>query len=37
LGKELHALANILGIQKIINTEEKHRGIEALGSAWWKS
>ena len=30
--KRCHALANILDIHKIINTEEKRRGIEALGA-----
>jgi len=30
--KRCHALANILDTHKIINTEEKRRGIEALGS-----
>jgi hypothetical protein len=30
--KRCHALANVLDIHKIINTEEKRRGIEALGS-----
>jgi hypothetical protein len=29
--KRCHALANVLDIHKIINTEEKRRGIEALG------
>jgi len=28
--KRCHALANVLDIHKIINTEEKRRGIEAL-------
>jgi Nitrile hydratase beta subunit len=30
--KRCHALANILDSRKIINTEEKRRGIEDLGS-----
>lgn len=30
--KRCHALANVLDIHKIINTEEKRRGISALGS-----
>jgi hypothetical protein len=30
--KRCHALANVLDIHKIINTEEKRRGIEALGA-----
>ena len=30
--KRCHALANILDIHKIVNTEEKRRGIEALGA-----
>jgi hypothetical protein len=30
--KRCHALANILDIQKIINAEEKRRGIEVLSS-----
>src|SRR6516165_10406149 len=30
--KRCHALANILDTHKIINTEEKRRGIEALGA-----
>jgi len=30
--KRCHALANLLDSHKIINTEEKRRGIEALGS-----
>ena len=30
--KRCHALANLLDIHKIINTEEKRRGIEELGS-----
>jgi hypothetical protein len=30
--KRCHALANVLDIHKVINTEEKRRGIEALGS-----
>ena len=30
--KRCHALADILDIFKIINTEEKRRGVEALGS-----
>lgn len=29
--KRCHALANILDIHKVINTEEKRRGIESLG------
>jgi len=29
--KRCHALANILDIHKIISTEEKRRGVEALG------
>jgi hypothetical protein len=29
--KRCHALANVLDSHKIINTEEKRRGIEALG------
>jgi hypothetical protein len=29
--KRCHALANVLDIHKIINTEEKRRGISALG------
>jgi Nitrile hydratase beta subunit len=30
--KRCHALADVLDFQKIINTEEKRRGVEALGS-----
>ena len=30
--KRCHALANILDIHKIVSTEEKRRGVEALGS-----
>jgi len=30
--KRCHALADVLDFRKIINTEEKRRGIEALGS-----
>src|SRR6267154_5561175 len=30
--KRCHALANVLDIHKIISTEEKRRGVEALGS-----
>jgi hypothetical protein len=30
--KRCHALADVLDFHKIINTEEKRRGIEALGS-----
>ena len=30
--KRCHALANVLDIHKIVNTEEKRRGIEGLGS-----
>jgi hypothetical protein len=30
--KRCHALANVLDIHKIINTEEKRRGISALGA-----
>jgi len=30
--KRCHALANLLDIHKIINTEEKRRGVESLGS-----
>jgi len=30
--KRCHALANVLDIHKIVNTEEKRRGIAALGS-----
>jgi len=30
--KRCHALANVLDINKIISTEEKRRGVEALGS-----
>jgi hypothetical protein len=30
--KRCHAIANLLDIHKIVNTEEKRRGIEALGS-----
>ena len=30
--KRCHALANVLDIHKIVNTEEKRRGVEALGS-----
>jgi hypothetical protein len=29
--KRCHALANVLDIRKIVNTEEKRRGIESLG------
>jgi hypothetical protein len=29
--KRCHALADVLDFQKIINTEEKRRGVEALG------
>jgi hypothetical protein len=31
--KRCHALADVLDFRKIINTEEKRRGVEALGSA----
>jgi len=31
--KRCHALADVLDYHKIINTEEKRRGVEALGSA----
>ena len=30
--KRCHALADVLDYHKIINTEEKRRGVEALGS-----
>lgn len=30
--KRCHALADVLDYQKIINTEEKRRGVEALGT-----
>jgi hypothetical protein len=30
--KSCHALADVLDFHKIINTEEKRRGVEALGS-----
>ncbi len=30
--KRCHALADVLDFQKIINTEEKRKGVEALGS-----
>jgi len=30
--KRCHALANVLDTHKIVNTEEKRRGIEALGT-----
>ncbi len=30
--KRCHALADVLDLYKIINTEEKRRGVEALGS-----
>ena len=30
--KRCHALANVLDIHKIVNTEEKRRGIASLGS-----
>jgi hypothetical protein len=30
--KRCHALANLLDIHKIVSTEEKRRGVEALGS-----
>jgi hypothetical protein len=30
--KRCHALADVLDFYKIINTEEKRRGVEALGS-----
>lgn len=30
--KNCHALADVLDLHKIINTEEKRRGVEALGS-----
>ena len=30
--KRCHALANVLDINKIISTEEKRRGVEALGA-----
>ncbi len=30
--KRCHALADVLDFRKIINTEEKRRGVEALGS-----
>ena len=30
--KRCHALADVLDFQKIINTEEKRRGVEALGT-----
>lgn len=32
--KRCHALADVLDFRKIINTEEKRRGVEALGSEW---
>ena len=31
--KRCHALADVLDFHKLINTEEKRRGVEALGSA----
>ena len=31
-GKRCHALADVLDFHKIINTEEKRRGVEALGT-----
>jgi len=31
--KRCHALADVLDFHKIINTEEKRRGVEALGAA----
>jgi hypothetical protein len=30
--KRCHALADVLDLEKLINTEEKRRGVEALGS-----
>ena len=30
--KRCHALANVLDIHKIVNTEEKRRGVESLGA-----
>jgi Nitrile hydratase beta subunit len=30
--KRCHALANVLDIRKVVNTEEKRRGIASLGS-----
>jgi Nitrile hydratase beta subunit len=30
--KRCHALADVLDLHKLINTEEKRRGVEALGS-----
>ena len=30
--KRCHALANVLDINKIVSTEEKRRGVEALGA-----
>jgi Nitrile hydratase beta subunit len=30
--KRCHALANVLDMHKVVNTEEKRRGIEALGT-----
>ena len=30
--KRCHALADVLDFEKIVNTEEKRRGVEALGS-----
>ena len=30
--KRCHALADVLDFEKILNTEEKRRGVEALGS-----
>lgn len=30
--KRCHAIANLLDIHKIVSTEEKRRGVEALGS-----
>jgi hypothetical protein len=30
--KRCHALADVLDFRKIINTEEKRRGVEALGA-----
>jgi hypothetical protein len=31
--KRCHALADVLDLRKIINTEEKRKGVEALGEA----
>ncbi|MGJ0395640.1 MAG: nitrile hydratase [Methylocystis sp.] len=35
--KRCHALADVLDYHKIINTEEKRRGVEALGSEMMNS